>query len=228
MDLKKLTKKERKALIIRLMKEQLVAQRGLLHYWRELTNQAAQIDTGYVAQHLVSLVTSIKGSHMRGKGDDLQDGSEVKSANFLDSLDTKGAIAPRWNFSSNSETQMLSFLKVPFIYLVSLDSTEADHIRIRIWKLNPREHMDFNRRYKKWMRIKGYPKLKNASRPAINFQLFPPRNKTLDDFARHGNGREDGFAPLQIKLEGVEGCTKILHLEADSAGELQVTTLVCE
>lgn len=53
MDLKKLTKKERKALIIRLMKEQLVEQRGLLHFWRDLTNQAAQIDTGYVAQHLV-------------------------------------------------------------------------------------------------------------------------------------------------------------------------------
>ena len=39
---------------------------------------------------------------MRGKGDDLCDGSEVKGANFIDSLDKNGATAPRWNFNSVS------------------------------------------------------------------------------------------------------------------------------
>ena len=47
---------------------------------------------------------------MRGKGDDLSDGSEVKSANFLDSLDKKGATAPRWNFTAVTQEIMEKFL----------------------------------------------------------------------------------------------------------------------
>ncbi len=46
---------------------------------------------------------------MRGKGDDLSDGSEVKSANFLDSLDKKGATAPRWNFTAVTQEIMEKF-----------------------------------------------------------------------------------------------------------------------
>src|SRR3989338_7434375 len=121
MDLKSTKNKERQSLIKKLLKEQILDQRDKLRYWRDLTKQAAQIDTGYIAQHLVSLVTGIQGSSMRGKGDDLADGSEVKSANFLDSLDKRGAIAPRWNFTSNDMTTMKSYLAVPAIYLVSID-----------------------------------------------------------------------------------------------------------
>lgn len=226
MDLKKLSIDERNNLIIKLLQEQVLDQRDKLRFWRDLTHQAAQIDTGYIAQHLVSLVTSFYGSTMRGKGDDLEDGSEVKSANFLDSLDKRGAIAPRWNFSSNDIKIMESYLKVPNIYLVSIDLTNKGKFRVRIWKLNPREHKQFNQRYRKWMKVKGLPKLKHPNRPGVNFQLFPPRLKTDDNFARHGNGRSNGFEPIKISLENNSGAKKILHAE-EKDGKIQILTLDC-
>ena len=97
--LKLLSKEQRKELAKALIEEQVVKQRNLLSHWSTLTAQSSMIDTGYIAQHLVSLQTQIAGQGMRGKGDDLCDGSEVKGANFLDSLDKAGATAPRWNFT---------------------------------------------------------------------------------------------------------------------------------
>lgn len=211
--LDKLSVEERKKLVVRLLKEQIIDQKDKLRFWRNLTKQAAQIDTGYIGQHLVSLVTSLYGGGMRGKGDDLIDGSEVKSANFLDSLDKKGAVAPRWNFSSNDLASMESYLKVPFIFLVSVDLNKDDLFRARVWKVNPREHKVLYARYHEWMQKLGIPKLSDPKRPGVNFQLFPPRFKTDENFARHGNGRLNGFDPLKIELEGVPGTKKILHAE---------------
>lgn len=211
--LKKLSINQKKHLISKLLQEQVLDQKEKLHFWKDLTKQAAQIDTGYIAQHLVSLITSLYGSSMRGKGEDLEDNSEVKSANFLDSLDKRGAIAPRWNFSSNDLKTMKSYLYVPTIYLVSIDLNKNNLFRARVWKLDPKKHDFFRRRYKEWMKILGKPKLKDPKRPGVNFQLFPPRLKTDDNYARHGNGRKNGFQPLKIKLENVKGAKKILHAE---------------
>ena len=91
-----LSLEDRKNLAMQLLQEQVIEQREKLNYWSTITAQSSQIDTGYIAQHFASLQTQIAGQGMRGKGDDLCDGSEVKSANFLDSLDKKGATAPRW------------------------------------------------------------------------------------------------------------------------------------
>lgn len=213
MDLKSLNTSQRKKLIKKLLQQQVLNQREKLRFWKDLTKQASQIDTGYIAQHLVSLVTAIQGTSMRGKGEDLADGSEVKSANFLDSLDKRGAIAPRWNFSSNDIKTMKSYLKVPAIYLVSLDLNEHNHFRARIWKLDPKKHTLFKNRYKEWMKVLGIPKLSNPKRPGVNFQLFPPKLKTNESFARHGNGRKNGFIPIKIKLQDVKGSKLIFHAE---------------
>jgi hypothetical protein len=119
--LNKLSLQESRDLAIRLVDEQLVKARERLHYWRAITNQPAQIDTGYVAQHLVSIVTGIRGGGMRGKGDDLVDGSEVKSANFLDAFDARGAVAPRWNFTIKQESDLRIYLDAPRVFLASID-----------------------------------------------------------------------------------------------------------
>ncbi len=211
--LENLSIEERKQLIVRLLKEQIIDQKDKLRFWRDLTQQAAQIDTGYIGQHLVSLITSLPGGGMRGKGDDLIDGSEIKSANFLDSLDKKGAVAPRWNCSSNDLVSMEYYLKVPHLYLVSIDLNSSDLFRARVWKMDPREHTVFNARYREWMQKLGIPKLSDPKRPGVNFQLFPPRFKTDENFARHGNGRANGFDPLKIELENHPGVKKILHAE---------------
>ena len=100
---------------MRLLDEQIVDARRRLHFWRNLTRQPAQGDSGYISQHLVSLIAHLEGGGFRGKGLDLSDGSEIKSANFLDSKDAKGSVAPRWNFTVKQESEMLAYLKCKWI-----------------------------------------------------------------------------------------------------------------
>ena len=211
--LQNLSRDQRMVLAKALIQEQIVDQKNLLSHWSLLTAQSSMIDTGYIAQHLVSLQTQIAGQGMRGKGDDLCDGSEVKGANFIDSLDKKGARAPRWNFNSVTIEIMERFLEYNAIYLLSIDLNPHDQYRIRVWKVNIHEHTLLRTRYKEWMQKLGYPKFADPSHKSINFQLFPPRNGTNESFARHGNGRKNGFAKIDIPLENTAGSSLIFRAD---------------
>lgn len=215
--LKELNREQRLELAKCLIEEQVIKQRHLLSHWSTITAQSSMIDTGYIAQHLVSLQTQIAGQGMRGKGDDLCDGSEVKSANFLDSLDKNDATAPRWNFTAVTKDIMERFLEYTAIYLLSIDYDTNNNFRIRIWKVNIQQHQILRDRYKEWMDIKGYPKFANTSeKPAVNFQLFPPNSGTDENFARHGNGRANGFEKLQIPLENNDGAKLIFRATVEN------------
>ena len=204
---------ERKDLATQLLQEQVIEQRGKLNYWSTITAQSSQIDTGYIAQHLVSLHTQIAGQGMRGKGDDLCDGSEVKSANFLDSMDKKGAVAPRWNFTAVTRHIMERFLDYPAVYLLSMDLNTSGGFRTRIWKVDVQKHTILRNRYIEWMQKLGYPKFEANAEQSVNFQLFPPHSGTEENFARHGNGRANGFSKLQIPLENDEGSMLIFRAD---------------
>lgn len=212
--LKLLSSEQRKELAKALIEEQVINQRNLLSHWSTVTAQSSMIDTGYIAQHLVSLQTQIAGQGMRGKGEDLCDGSEVKGANFLDSLDKAGATTPRWNFTAVTKDIMERFLEYKAIYLLSIDCNTDNNFRIRIWKVNIQEHTILRERYIEWMNKLGYPKFADtANKPSVNFQLFPPTNGTDLTYARHGNGRADGFEKLQIPLENTPGSELIFKAE---------------
>lgn len=212
--LKLLSREQRKELAKALIEEQVIKQRNLLSHWSVITAQSSMIDTGYIAQHLVSLQTQIAGQGMRGKGDDLCDGSEVKSANFLDSLDKAGATAPRWNFTAATKEIMERFLEYTAIYLLSIDYNPDNNFRIRIWKLNIQEHKILKERYIEWMNKLGYPKFKDTTKkPAVNFQLFPPKNRTNQTCARHGSGKSNGLPKLDIPLEDTPGSELIFKAE---------------
>lgn len=211
--LKKLSRDQRIQLAKDLIQEQIVDQKNKLSHWSLVTAQSAMIDTGYIAQHLVSLQTQIAGQGMRGKGDDLCDGSEVKGANFIDSLDKNGATAPRWNFNSVSVEIMERFLDYKAIFLLSIDLNPDNQYRIRIWKVDIHEHTLLRERYNEWMQKLGYPKFADPSHKSINFQLFPPRNGTNENFARHGNGRANGFDKLNIPLENTQGSALIFRAD---------------
>ena len=200
-----LTKEQRLALCKEIIKEQIVEQRKKLSHWSTLTAQSEMIDTGYIAQHLVSLCTQIPGQGMRGKGLDLVDGSEVKSANFIDSKDKNGATSPRWNFSSPSEDKLTDFLHYNFIYLVSLDYTPEKNYRIRIWQVDVRKHTALRKRYKEWV--------DNPKRSSRNFQLFPPKSEIDSIYAHHGSNKAGQLPPTEIALENVTGACKIFHAE---------------
>lgn len=208
-----LSLEERKELATQLLEEQVSEQREKLNHWSAITAQSSQIDTGYIAQHLVSLQTQIAGQGMRGKGDDLCDGSEVKSANFLDSLDKKGATAPRWNFTAVTRQIMERFLEYPAVYLLSMDLNAQGCFRTRIWKVDVTKHTVLRERYKEWMNVLGYPKFASEKEESVNFQLFPPHIRTEESFARHGNGRKNGFTKLEIPLENCEGSELIFRAD---------------
>lgn len=213
-----LNRDERLELSRMLIQEQVLDQRNRLNRWSTVTAQSSQIDTGYIAQHLVSLQTQIPGQGMRGKGDDLSDGSEVKSANFLDSLDKKGATAPRWNFTAVTQDIMERFLTYESLYLLSMDLNTDSRFRVRIWKINVLEHDLLRNRYIEWMDKLGYPKFRDESRPSVNFQLFPPHNGTDESFARHGNNRANGFRAIQIPLENYHGAELIFRADDTEHG----------
>lgn len=200
-----LSDEQRKQMAKSLIKEQIVEQRKALSFWSTITAQSGMIDTGYIAQHLVSFCTKIPGQGMRGKGLDLIDGSEVKSANFIDSKDKKGATEPRWNFSSNQDASLEEFLHYKFIYLVSIDYSTEKNMRIRIWKVDVRKHTALRKRYREWM--------DNPARNSRNFQLFPPKSETDSIYAHHGSNREGQLPPTDIALENVIGAEKIFHAE---------------
>ena len=55
------------------------------------------------------------------------------------------------------------------------------------------------------------PKFRDADRPSVNFQLFPPHSGTEETHARHGNGRANGFSSIQIPLENHAGAELIFR-----------------
>ncbi|WP_295685482.1 MamI family restriction endonuclease [uncultured Fibrobacter sp.] len=218
--LKKLTKEERKALAQQLLEEQVIKQRNKLNHWSFITAQSSQIDTGYIAQHLVSLQTQIAGQGMRGKGDDLSDGSEVKSANFLDSLDKRGAVSPRWNFTAGTPKIMEQFLEYPALYLLSMDLNSCGKFRTRIWKVNVQLDSILTKRYKLWMKILGYPKFNSSEKQSVNFQLFPPHSGTEESYARHGKGQT--FEKIQIPLEN-QPYAKLIFRADEEDGNIKIS-----
>lgn len=55
--------------------------------WSKITHQTPNLKIGYPGQHLASLITGVKGKKTGARGDDLEDGTEVKSCSRIDQMD---------------------------------------------------------------------------------------------------------------------------------------------
>lgn len=154
--------KERLELTKVLIKDTFIEHKKVLDKWKLITGQPSNVDSGYIAQHFISLLTAIPGEGLRGKGIDLGDGSEIKSACCVGGIDI-----PRWNFNFTKEEHMESFLKLPMIYFVLFDEKE-DKLRIRVWATDPDKDEGFCKVFNKW---------KTGERKSKNFQLHPPVKK---------------------------------------------------
>lgn len=63
--------------------------------WSKITYQTPNLRIGYPGQHLASLITGIKGRKTGARGDDLEDGTEVKSCSRIDQMDKcKDCLSP--------------------------------------------------------------------------------------------------------------------------------------
>lgn len=178
--LRALSADERRVLIEELIADFFVDARATLVKWSEVTGQSAQIDTGYIAQHLASLVLQTPGQGFKGKGVDLGDGSEVKSASIVSGVDR-----PRWNHSmgtaaddqkreaKKTETKGCVYLnKTPFIFYVLFDRVHdgagapTSRLRVRGWCINARTD-------KAWRSlVERYLQAREGG--TYNLQLHPP------------------------------------------------------
>lgn len=170
---------DRISLLEELFRDIYVGQHLTLQKWAALTGQSAQIDTGYIAQFVSSIAMGIPGQGFRGKGDDLIDGSEVKSAANISGVDR-----PRWNHNlgtiaqdrerrkKDQPTTWEQYLECPTIFYLLVDRVVSDSdedghpIRIRTWCLDAQED-------KAWRDlILRFAATRTASQ--YNLQLHPP------------------------------------------------------
>lgn len=74
--------------IEKLLMELVLLPRLKALEWSHITRQTPNMKIGYPGQHLASLITGVEGSRTGARGDDLIDGTEVKSCSRVDQLDT--------------------------------------------------------------------------------------------------------------------------------------------
>ncbi|MCQ3805841.1 MAG: MamI family restriction endonuclease [Acidimicrobiaceae bacterium] len=98
--LRQLSSDDRRQLLEDLFVDFFVEQWRTLLKWAALTGQSSQVDTGYIAQHVASILLAEPGQGFKGKGLDLMDGSEVKSAAIISGVDR-----PRWNHNMGTLAQ---------------------------------------------------------------------------------------------------------------------------
>jgi len=71
-----------------LLEELVLMPRLKALKWSAITKQTPNMKIGYPGQHLASLITGVEGARTGARGDDLLDGSEVKSCSRVDQLDS--------------------------------------------------------------------------------------------------------------------------------------------
>jgi hypothetical protein len=198
--LDELTVAQRRELVEELIYDFFVTARLTLLKWSDRTGQSAQIDTGYIAQHLASLLLSEPGQGFRGKGLDLADGSEVKSASIVSGVDR-----PRWNHNlgkpSDDEgrrqrglpTAWEVYLAAPTVVYVLFDHPNAsDTLRIRVWCVDGQEDVgwrDLVERFVAGRKVSQY-----------NLQLHPPTGRD-DDIVTNELGNLDMTAIKVMQAE---------------------------
>jgi len=86
-DKKYISIRDNKTKIISLLDELVLKPRIQALKWSKITKQTPNLKIGYPGQHLASLITGIEGTRTGARGDDLIDGTEVKSCSRVDQLD---------------------------------------------------------------------------------------------------------------------------------------------
>jgi hypothetical protein len=187
----------RKALAKSFIENVVFAQYRQLTGWQQVTQQSAQLDSGYLAQHRVSLVSGTpgRGPGSRGKGDDLLDGSEIKAASTIGAIDV-----PRWNHANlGRKDKVKAYLANPYVYFVLFDTEvrgEVFPLRIRVWRVAPQRDQAFTVVVKTWA----------TGKSSGNFQLHPPCWRA-ESVARNESGNLRLpliFEAVQREIEGVD------------------------
>lgn len=76
-----------KSQIKSFIQDMIIGPRQIAHKWSKITNQTPNLKIGYPFQHLASLITGMQGNATGARGEDLVDGSEIKSCSKIDQSD---------------------------------------------------------------------------------------------------------------------------------------------
>ena len=179
--LRALSVEQRRGLLEELIADFFVEQRRVLLKWSALTGQSAQIDTGYIAQHIASVTLGEPGQGFKGKGVDLADGSEVKSAALLSGVDR-----PRWNHNMGTpasdndrasrglDPMWQAYLEAPRLFYVLFDrSPDApEKLRVRAWCIVPSRDAGWTDLFQRYYQ--------QRTPSQYNLQLHPPIGRNDD------------------------------------------------
>jgi len=86
-DVTKVTIGDNLSKIKSFLSEVILAPRVRMMKWSKTTNQTPNLKIGYPGQHLASLITGIPGTATGARGEDIADGTEVKSCSRVDQVD---------------------------------------------------------------------------------------------------------------------------------------------
>lgn len=151
-------------LIKECIKDLFLTPKVLIDKWSKITNQTSQVRIAYPGQHLASVITGIKGKGTAARGDDLSDGSEVKTCSRVDQLsecnncgakvlvwqkecpvckskDFNIKTDSHWIFPITNEDELNLLLgRIPRIILLLFDKkTPSIHIvGLRFWIVKPK------------------------------------------------------------------------------------------
>jgi hypothetical protein len=144
-----------------ILRDLFVAPRATVRKWAEITNQTTQAKTAYLGQHLASVITAIPGEGTAARGNDLVDGTEVKTCSRADQLgrcrscdapvaawreecaecgstDIERKTDSHWLFAVRSETELEQYLAEPRVLFILFDRTHhLKDIRVRAWEVWP-------------------------------------------------------------------------------------------
>lgn len=151
--------------IIQMIKDLFIVPRDLINKWSTITNQTAQVRLAYLGQHLASMITGLPGVGTAARGDDLIDGTEVKSCSRADQLGICRNCSARvmrhittcpscgstdieikedshWIFSIKSKSELNLLFSLPRILLILFYRDTENYIQVRAWQVNPKnEHV---------------------------------------------------------------------------------------
>ena len=153
--------------IKQFINEIIIVPKHALTRWAMVTNQTPAAKIGYIGQHLTSLITGVPGTGSGARGDDLADGSEVKSCNKVDQadkckdcgarvlrLETKCSVCgseninrkddSKWLFSIRDQHELDQYKNLDRVVLLLMDYPNFDDddfkdIRIIVFEIYPKD-----------------------------------------------------------------------------------------
>lgn len=148
--------------ITKILYDLFIIPRQKAIYWSKKTSQTPNLKIGYPGQHLVSLITGIEGEKSGARGNDLLDGSEIKSCSRIDQMDKcKECNNPVLRIESHCS---------------KCNSTKINRMRDSKWLFTIRSESDlavFKNEVKRVILVLGdYPNFEENDFETLNIQMF--------------------------------------------------------